>query len=227
MTVSSPSAPIRASHPLVLMLVLTFSTGMIDAVGYLGLDRVFTANMTGNVVILGMALTGTASLPVVGPLIALLTFMAGAGFAGRLLRSARGTWSGLTTTSFALTGGTVLVVGVTCLIWHPVPGTPWGDVVTGTLGLAMGVQAACARKLGVKDVTTVVITSTITGLAADSRFAGGSSENWARRLLAVLLMLLGAAAGALLLHIDIALGLLVAGAIVLGTTAIGHTKRHG
>ena len=33
---------------LALMLILTFSTGIVDAVGYLGLDRVFTGNMTGN-----------------------------------------------------------------------------------------------------------------------------------------------------------------------------------
>jgi uncharacterized membrane protein YoaK (UPF0700 family) len=45
---------------LVLMMVLTFTTGIIDAVGYLGLDRVFTANMTGNVVILG---TPTSRMP--------------------------------------------------------------------------------------------------------------------------------------------------------------------
>ena len=43
---------------LVLMLVLTFTTGIVDAVGFLGLDRVFTGNMTGNVVILGMAAEG-------------------------------------------------------------------------------------------------------------------------------------------------------------------------
>jgi hypothetical protein len=42
------------------MLALTFTTGIVDAVGYLGLDRVFTANMTGNVVILGMALEAHA-----------------------------------------------------------------------------------------------------------------------------------------------------------------------
>ena len=46
----------QARLHLILMLVLTFSTGVIDAVGYLGLDRVFTGNMTGNVVILGVAL---------------------------------------------------------------------------------------------------------------------------------------------------------------------------
>src|SRR5690606_36157903 len=55
---------------LVLMLALTFSTGIADAVGYLGLDRVFTGNMTGNVVILGMALAGADGLPVAGPLLA-------------------------------------------------------------------------------------------------------------------------------------------------------------
>ena len=49
--------PTESVH-LVLMLALTFATGIIDAVGYLGLDRVFTGNMTGNVVILGMALLG-------------------------------------------------------------------------------------------------------------------------------------------------------------------------
>lgn len=57
-------------HPILnvgLMLALTFSTSVVDAVGYLGLDQVFTGNMTGNVVILGMALTGAQQLPVVGP----------------------------------------------------------------------------------------------------------------------------------------------------------------
>ena len=68
----------QARIHLGLMLALTFSTGVIDAVGYLGLDKVFTGNMTGNVVILGMALTGAEGLPVAGPAVALVSFMAGA-----------------------------------------------------------------------------------------------------------------------------------------------------
>ena len=70
-------APTASVH-LALMLALTFATGIIDAVGYLGLDRVFTGNMTGNVVILGMALLGADGLPVLGPLVALAGFVAGA-----------------------------------------------------------------------------------------------------------------------------------------------------
>jgi len=57
------------------MLVLTFGTEIVDAVGYLGLNRVFTGNTTGNVVFRGMALIGGNGLPVLGPLIALGGFI--------------------------------------------------------------------------------------------------------------------------------------------------------
>src|SRR6187402_841399 len=95
-------------HPtglhLGLMLSLTFSTGVIDAVGYLGLDKVFTGNMTGNVVILGMALAGAPGLPIVGPVIALLAFMVGAAISGRTLRARPAGWSERNTALFGLVG---------------------------------------------------------------------------------------------------------------------------
>ena len=74
---------------LVLLLSLTFSTGIVDAVGYLGLDRVFAGNMTGNIVILGMGLAGADGLPVIGPLLALVTFVLGASAAGLAMRGVR------------------------------------------------------------------------------------------------------------------------------------------
>ncbi|GAA4955443.1 hypothetical protein GCM10023238_22610 [Streptomyces heliomycini] len=45
------------------MLVLTVVTGLIDAVSYMALGRVFVANMTGNVVFLGFALAGAPGCP--------------------------------------------------------------------------------------------------------------------------------------------------------------------
>lgn len=57
---------------LAMLLLLTFSTGMVDAIGYLGFDKVFTGNMTGNVVILGMGLAGADGVPVLRPALALL-----------------------------------------------------------------------------------------------------------------------------------------------------------
>src|SRR3954469_19651533 len=90
----------RDKLQLGLMLALTFSTGIVDAVGYLGLDKVFAGNMTGNVVILGMAVAGAEGLPWVGPLIALFAFMAGAVIGGRTLRRESTGWNTRTSWSF-------------------------------------------------------------------------------------------------------------------------------
>ena len=208
---------------LVLLMVLTFSTGIIDAVGYLGLDRVFTANMTGNVVILGMGLVGAEDLPVLGPLLALVGFMAGAALGGRVLRRASGPWSSLTTSLFLSVGLVCLALSVVLLLVSPLAPAVALPVTT-VLGLVMGVQAATARFVAVRDVTTVVVTSTLIGLAADSRLGSGRSAvdgGSGRRFLAVLLILLGASAGALLLRVDVGLGLLVAAVLILLATLVG------
>jgi uncharacterized membrane protein YoaK (UPF0700 family) len=206
---------------LSLMLALTFSTGIIDAVGYLGLDRVFTGNMTGNVVILGMALVGADGLPVLGPTIALIAFMTGALAAGRTLRTADAGWSERTTT--LLTTVTVILLGcAVTTLFLPDPLEPVALAITGGLGAAMGVQAAAARHLAVKDVTTVVVTSTMTGLAADSWLGSRAQQPWARRFLAILLILLGAAVGALALLAGLALGIFLSAILSAAVTAVGH-----
>src|SRR6059036_4003681 len=72
-------------HPLTrALLVLTFTTGLVDAVSYLGLGRVFAANMTGNVVLLGFGIAGNGDLPVVGPVVSLASFVVGSGAGGAL-----------------------------------------------------------------------------------------------------------------------------------------------
>jgi hypothetical protein len=83
-------------------------------------------------------------------------------------------------------------------------------------------QAGTARHLAVKDVTTVVITSTLAGLAFDSRLGGGSGQQWPRRLAAVALIGLGALAGALLLRIHPSLGLALSALISLVVAVLGH-----
>ena len=152
-----------------LMLALSFSTGIVDAVGYLGLDRVFTANMTGNVVILAMGLTGSGNLPVVGPLIALAGFVLGAMIAGRVLRGVPTGW-GARDTSLLTAVAVLLVVAVVPTVIAGSSPYPAGIAlpVTALLGTAMGMQAGTARHIAVTDVTTVVITSTLAALAFDS-----------------------------------------------------------
>jgi uncharacterized membrane protein YoaK (UPF0700 family) len=74
------------SLPFALFL-LTAITGIVDAVSFLGLGRVFTANMTGNVVLLGFPLTGAPGVSVSRSSVALLAFFLGAVAGGRLAES--------------------------------------------------------------------------------------------------------------------------------------------
>ncbi len=223
MTAANPTDHERLH--LMLMLALTFSTGMIDAVGYLGLDHVFTGNMTGNVVILGMGLLGADHLPVLGPVVALVLFMAGAATAGRVLRPIPAGWTRRSTTLFAVVGGILAAAAFALAPFGGAVPLPLQYIATGALGLAMGMQAAAARHIAVKDVTTVVVTSTLTGLAADSVLGARTGQAWKRRAGAVLLIGLGALVGAAALHVQIALGLAIAAIIVIAVATIGHVRK--
>jgi uncharacterized protein YkwD len=66
------------------------------------------------------------------------------------------------------------------------------------LAIAMGIQNTTARQLAVPDLTTTVLTTTLTGVAADSPLAGGHGSKLGRRALSVAAMLLGALIGGLL-----------------------------
>ncbi|WP_245635947.1 YoaK family protein [Herbiconiux solani] len=216
----------RDSLHLALMLALTFSTGVVDAVGYLGLDKVFAGNMTGNVVILGMALAGAEDLPWLGPLLALFAFMAGAVVGGRVLRPVKAGWTTRTTTLFAVVGIVLAGLAIAMFVLGGRPPQPWELVITVLLAAAMGLQAATARHIAVKDVTTVVVTSTITGFAADSRLAGGKGQPWFRRAAAIVLIAAGAGVGALLLHLHIGWGVTLAAAVTLIAALLGHIAAH-
>jgi uncharacterized membrane protein YoaK (UPF0700 family) len=83
----------------------------------------------------------------------------------------------------------------------------------------MGFRNATIRQLKVPDLTTTVLTLTVTGLAADSSMAGGSNPNWGRRLASVAAIFAGAALGALLVNQSgLTLPLILAGALILGGT---------
>src|SRR5438132_6460399 len=78
--------PSDAPFPVIATLFgLTFVTGLLDAVSFLGLGRVFTANMTGNIVVLGFGVAGSGGLPVVGPIVSLMSFLLGATAGGVLV----------------------------------------------------------------------------------------------------------------------------------------------
>lgn len=212
------------------LLMLTASTGVVDAVSYLGLDRVFTGNMTGNVLFLGFALVGVPGIPFLNNAVALVGFVIGAIAAGRIV--GRGHRMGsLPTRSIVVlagAGGLLVVAAVAAAV---VPALPEGMLlaVTAALAVAMGAQAAAVKPVGNSDITTIVVTSTIVNLSRDSRLAGGDGrQRWVQRLLAVLAMGVGAALGALCQLQLGTVATLVLGAVVFaagGGCLVAATRR--
>ncbi len=205
-------------HPLArTLLVLTFSTGLVDAVCYLGLGRVFAANMTGNIVLLGFGVAGSGGLPVVAPLVSLGAFLLGAGVGGAVARRFSEHHTGHVAGALALEASLIAAATVLAIVVSVRADAASGDAVIALLALAMGVRNATVRRLAVPDLTTTVVTLTLTGLAADSRLLGGTGKGTARRAAAVVAMLTGAIAGALLLKSGRALPLAAAAAAALLT----------
>jgi uncharacterized membrane protein YoaK (UPF0700 family) len=182
-----------------LLIVLTIVTGVVDALAYLRLGHVFVANMTGNVVFLGFAAAGASGLSVPGSLLALAFFLCGGITAGRVAgRLGEDRRQGLrVAVSVELALSAVAVAVAAFAGQHLGAGSRYALIAL--LALAMGVQNATARRLAVADLTTTVLTLTLTGIAADSWLGGASGARTARRVLAVGAMLLGALVGALLL----------------------------
>jgi uncharacterized membrane protein YoaK (UPF0700 family) len=214
---------LRSKDPLPLLLVvLTLTTGIVDAVSYLGLGRVFTANMTGNVVLLGFALAGAKGLSVTSSLLALGAFLVGAAGGGRvgvvMAGKPRRTWL-----------LTVATIETALLLAAAVAGHGVGIVasdgsrapIIALTAIAMGVRNATVRRLAVPDLTATVLTLTLTGLAADSWFAGGTNPRPVRRIGAVGAMLAGAfLGGAMVLHLGLVAPLLVAAGITAVITVL-------
>jgi len=225
MSVSESEQEARGLRLVFVLLGLTVVSGLIDAVSYLGLGHVFTANMTGNVVVLGFAAAGAPGFSVPHTATSLGCFLLGAVAGGRVTRwlggGSRRTWARLT-----LAAEAALVGGAAAAAFAAPHATATRYAVIGLTAVAMGLRNATVRKLDVPGLTTTtVLTMTLTGLAADSRAGGGSGSRSPRRSAAVVAMAAGAWLGAwLVLHHGLGIPLLVAAgaAGVLAVVASGR-----
>jgi uncharacterized membrane protein YoaK (UPF0700 family) len=185
-----------------LLDALTVSSGSIDSISFLGLGKVFTAFMTGNVAFLGMGIAGNPMPRIVSVLASMAGFAVGIYFATIITSSGEqksGIWSPRTT--FTL-GVSLLAHLCFVAIWFATNGRPGASVVPILLAvwaLAMGLQSGAVRKLHVEGIFTTAATGTFIVLASDL-------VNWRltrderRRYLGVLISLvIGATAGAYLL----------------------------
>jgi uncharacterized membrane protein YoaK (UPF0700 family) len=234
-----------------LLLILTAVTGVVDAVSILALGRVFVANMTGNVVFAGFAIAGAPGFSLSSSLFALAGFLAGAAAGGTLItrtgqdRAALLRAGVVAELAFAAAALAVAAASGAPAVSHgttAIAGSPFGaastDAIAALLAAGMGIQNAVARKLAIPDLTTTVLTMTLTGIGADLRgsFLAGQPGRKAaraalgRRLLAVAIMLASGITSAwLVLDVSTLAALSLATALLTITTvaATAATRRRG
>src|SRR5467141_932785 len=198
------------------LLGMTAVTGLVDAVSFLSLGRVFTANMTGNVVLLAFATARVPGLSIAYSLTALFSFLLGVIFGGRIMaRAGADSQIRFAAQAFVLEVVFLSVASFSSigyrsdLLGHSFQ--PFALIAL--TALAMGTRNAAARKLAIPDLTTTVLTLTITGIGADSSMANGNNPRLARRVESVVAMFLGAALGAVILRYSVSAALWLGTAI--------------
>jgi uncharacterized membrane protein YoaK (UPF0700 family) len=216
------SSPATEKVILYALLGMTAVTGLVDAVSFLSLGRVFTANMTGNIVLLAFATAHVSGLSIARSLTALLAFLVGTVLGGRVMAQASAD-SQLRFAAQAFLLEVVFLFAATfCGIGYRsdlLEDSFQPFTLIALTALAMGTRNAAVRKLAIPDLTTTVLTLTITGIGADSSLANGNNPRLARRVAAVAAMFLGAAVGAVVIHYSISAALWLATAISAACSA--------
>lgn len=218
------ASPVSDKLTTVALLLLTFATGLIDAVSVLVLGHVFVANMTGNVIFLGFWFAPHSGVDMTAAVVAFAGFVAGAVLGGRFARHLdyeTRLWltAALGTEVLALLTMSILA-GAGVLDYHDNTKL----VLIAGLALVFGSQNAAARQFGVQELSTTVLTSTIVALGVESRLAGGTGEREKLRYTVILTMFGGAMVGATMTRFVVAPVIALAGLVVFAALLI---FRHG
>jgi uncharacterized membrane protein YoaK (UPF0700 family) len=219
-------SPVSERLTVVSLLLLTFATGIVDAVSVLALGHVFVANMTGNIIFLGFWFVPHSGIDLTAAIVAFVSFVAGTVLGGRLARHIdREVRLWLTV---AL--GVEVVVLLTLSILAGAGVLNYHDntklILTAGLAATFGSQNATARQFGVQELSTTVLTSTIVGLGFDSRLAGGTGHREKLRYSVVVTMCAGAVVGATITRFTVAPAIALAAAVVAVAAAIFRFGPH-
>ena len=196
-----PEGPADVTSWRDLLLVgLTVASGAVDAISYFGLGKIFSAFMSGNIVFLGFGIVASKS-PAVVPVMCALSMFAVGSFVGQWItvvwpRDHR-LWP--ETVSVLLIFVAIAEAGFLA-VWISAaghPSTDGTDVLIAVFSIAMGLQTAAVRSLGVLGVFTTAATFTLVAFAGT--LAGSRPKAEIPRLAGVLVgLVVGAVAGGLL-----------------------------
>lgn len=149
------------------MLLLCMSAGMVDVIGYLGLGHVLTANMTGNIVLLGIAIARAQELVVLRAVLALIGFIAGNAIAAHMLGKVKtkNGWSPRVTAVFTVESILLLLFAILMISSFS---EQLSYLLIVLLAIAMGMQTTAARRIGIAGISTTVLTNNLAAVIEDA-----------------------------------------------------------
>jgi uncharacterized membrane protein YoaK (UPF0700 family) len=214
------ASPVSDRLTVVSLLLLTFATGIVDAISVLVLGHVFVANMTGNVIFLGFWFVPHSGVDLTAAIVAFVSFLTGTVLGGRLARHLDDEVRHWLAVSLGMEVVVLvslsLLAGLGVLDYH----NNTKLILIAGMAITFGSQNATARQFGIQELSTTVLTSTIVGIGFDSRLAGGTGHREKLRYSVVLTMCGGAVVGATLTRFTVAPVIALAALAVAASTAI-------
>jgi uncharacterized membrane protein YoaK (UPF0700 family) len=213
MVADALASPVSDRLTLTALLLLTFATGLVDAISVLELGHIFVANMTGNIIFLGFWFV-RSGIDLTAAIVAFASFLTGTVIGGRLARHLGAHSRRWLTTSLSIE--IVVLVALSILAGTGVVSYHTNSKLILIAGLAItfGVQNATARQFGVQELSTTVLTSTVVGIGVDSRLAGGTGEREKVRYSVIFALCAGAIVGATISRYTVAPVIALAAAVV-------------
>jgi uncharacterized membrane protein YoaK (UPF0700 family) len=196
------------------LLILTFVTGIVDAVSFLALGGAFSAMQTGNVIFLGLGIGGASGAPVVAPLVALGGFLAGGAAAALLVPATTTSHGNRLRVAMTVEVGLLGLAAVLAALTDVHPGRFIAYLLIAILSVAMGLRNTIARGIGDPNLATTVLNLTLSAFSSTPTGIASEGE-LTLRAAAIGAILAGAVAGALLLKASLALAIAAAAAVVV------------
>jgi len=214
MAADALASPVSDRLTVIALLLLTFATGLVDAIGVLVLGHIFVANMTGNIIFLGFWFVPGTGIDLTAAIVAFVGFLTGTVIGGRLARRLGARSRQWLTTSLGLEiimlVALSILAGTGAVSYH----NDTKLILIAGLAITFGVQNATARQFGVQELSTTVLTSTVVGIGVDSRLAGGTGEREKLRYSVIFTLCTGAIVGATMSRYTVAPVIALAAAVV-------------
>jgi uncharacterized membrane protein YoaK (UPF0700 family) len=151
-----------------MLISIAWTGGAIDALAYGGLGHVFAANMTGHTVLLALSVSGAEGLSMLRSAVAILSFLAGVAVGSLIAKESAHGENKIRNLVRAVKLEAAILIAFAAVWFFWANRTQVETIVLiVAAAMAMGIQSAAVRNLGLPGIATTYITGMYTQFISD------------------------------------------------------------